>query len=192
VVELTVFGGDLQATVENFTRLEAGEREAAAALATAREAVKDAEARDVATAAAARVAGEDEPESVAVPEARRVFELAQREAKVAAVAVNAAELAIVDAIRRDRAVYDGRVDKSIEASTKTAKNALRRLEEALAERQHAQALKRWLDAPVTGNGRLHDPAPMPARVYTKYFTTANGEPVSAHDLCAAVAEAIGG
>ncbi len=183
-----VFGGELGKLIVRYGELTLQDNEAKERLAAAQQAVKDAEATGIAQAAAARVTGEDTANSAesAESEAKRELELAEREARIAAAAVYTAGEAIEYEAVTGGDAYRAKLDKRIEASSKTGQNALAKLEDALADIRVARAYRSWLERPGTASG------PQLRELFAgeSSIRTANGEPLMVSTLTASVHNAL--
>jgi hypothetical protein len=183
-MDATIYGGELARLITLHAELKRGATEAARDLDRAEHALRNAEARSVAVAAAARVGGRDEPATTDEQDARDALALAEREHQVAAAAVIAAGEAIGTEIAENGDRYRGRLGKRIDAAEETGRNALGKLEEALADRTTARAYRAWLDRPG-GGANLREPG-AGGEDRTSVITKPNGEPVAQSELTSAL------
>jgi hypothetical protein len=187
-MEATILGGELQKLIERYSELKRDEALASQAAARAEQAVRDAESRGVAVAAAARVRGGDEPSDTDEVDAREASELAGREAQIAAAAVAACVEAIGREIAENGDRYRAKLAKRSDAAEITGRNALAKLEEALADRTTARAYKLWLDRPG-GGANLREPG-AGGEDRAESVRKANGEPVAVSELTVALHEVL--
>jgi hypothetical protein len=161
---------DAAGAVAELERLEAADREAAAAAARAGESF-----------------GGIPP---AVKKARAEVDEAQRVAGVLRLAADQAgdELAIV--IRASADTWGTGLDKATEDARAHARKALEALEQALQDMGNAAGARAWIDGAIT-DGRFDRPVPtvmLGATAPTSRRMTANGEALRRSDLLRFVAE----
>jgi len=182
-------GGELAKLIQNYTRLCDADEAARKGREQAERAVVNAQAREIAEAAAALQANEPAPDSTLEQDARNAAEVATREAEVARVAHRAAVDAVAHEVTNRFDVYAGRLDKSADAATATALNHLRALEAALTDLQTIRAYRAWLDRPGAGDD-LRSPNVSEAFALSETVRRPSGEPAMVSTLTAALHEVL--
>jgi hypothetical protein len=181
----SILGGDLEKLIRQHWALCKADDEARVNRDRAEKAVTNAEAANIAQAAAARLTGDAEPDTEPEKAAAVERDLAEREKQIAALAVLKSIDAITDELTRNYEKYAARLDKATEASRLAALNAMDKGESALAGLQTARSYRKWLDRPG-GGGSLRSPTQ--AEAFSDYpaVTRPSGEPTRVSDLTAAI------